>query len=160
MSEQNQIQKSNSSGNDINPSKGKLEKMSSPQITNPTTDQIILPGNPIPLTANSIINGTDISHELDSSDIILAPNQTYLAILELEINNFTFYEIGFRLNNNLLPQMGTQVISSRDNISPIPLSTSTTFSTPTGSPSILQIFNLSYKPINISGVTFSIIKIT
>ncbi|RAS78205.1 hypothetical protein [Priestia endophytica] len=160
MSEQNQIRKSNISENDINLSKGKIEKMSSPQITNPITDQIVPPGNPIHLTANSIINGTDISHKLGSSDIILAANQTYLAILELEINNFTFYEIGFRLNNNLLPQKGTQVISSRDNISPSLLSTSTTFSTPTGSPSILQIFNLSYKPINISGVTFSIIKIT
>lgn len=159
MSEQNQTQKSNIGGNDINLSKGKLEKMSSPQITNPITDQIILPGNPIPLTANSIINGTDISHELGSSDIILAPNQTYLAILELEINNFTLYEIGFRLNNNLLSQKGIQVISSRDNISPSLLSTSTTFSTPTGNPSILQIFNLSYKPINISGANFSIIKI-
>lgn len=85
--------------------------------------------------------------------------QIYLTTLELEINNFTSSKIGFRLNNTLLPQKGTQVIISRNNIPPNFLSTSTIFNTPASSPSTLQILNLSYKPINISGISFSIIKI-
>lgn len=159
MSRQNRIQNFSINDSNMNCSKGTPEKTNNSQITNLPTDQTIFPGNSIPLTVNSIINGTDISHKLGSSDIILAPNQIYLAVLELEVNDSTLSQIGFKLNNTFLPQKDAQIISSGNNISPNFLSTSTVFNTPFGNLSTLQIHNISCKPINISGLSFSIIKI-
>nr|MCX3330532.1 collagen-like protein [Bacillus pacificus] len=64
---------------------GPLITANNARIINPATVQVGA-GNAVPLTFNSVINGTAISHTPGSTDITLAPNQTYYAFYEASSN--------------------------------------------------------------------------
>ncbi|WP_205728412.1 hypothetical protein [Bacillus thuringiensis] len=62
---------------------GPLITANNARITN-TPTQTIAAGADIPLSTNALINETAISHVPGSTDIVLAPNQTYFVTYEAE----------------------------------------------------------------------------
>ncbi|WP_257149143.1 hypothetical protein [Bacillus cereus] len=64
---------------------GPLITANNARIINPAIVQVG-DGNAVPLTFKSVINGTAISHTPGSTDITLAPNQTYYAFYEASTN--------------------------------------------------------------------------
>ncbi|MEW9204594.1 collagen-like protein [Bacillus wiedmannii] len=123
-------------------------------------------GQAIPLANNAVINGTAISHVPGSTDIILAPNQTYYASYEsstnLGQNNQGSVILELQLNGNLI--LGTQ--SEYSGLQNLAITTSSRFSLSSGivfntgnDPNILTLVNTSGHAISAEGTNVSVIKL-
>ncbi|MDF9610316.1 collagen-like protein, partial [Bacillus cereus] len=123
-------------------------------------------GQAIPLANNAVINGTAISHVPGSTDIMLAPNQTYYASYEsstnLGQNNQGTAILELQLNGNLI--LGTQ--SEYNGLQNLAITTSSRFSLSSGivfntenDPNILTLVNTSGHAITAEGTNVSVIKL-
>ncbi|PEW63047.1 hypothetical protein CN448_28915, partial [Bacillus cereus] len=79
------------------------------QITN-FASQTVASGNPLQFSTNTTINGTAITHNPGSSDVNLAPNQTYYVSYETEatVPNGGTVGLSLAVNGTGIPGSGTQ----------------------------------------------------
>ncbi|PFI81499.1 hypothetical protein [Bacillus cereus] len=146
---------------------GPLITANNARIINPAIVQVG-DGNAVPLTLNSVINGTAISHTPGSTDITLAPNQTYYAFYEAS-TNLGFADQGtallqLELNGTLLNGSQSEVNLSQTatNFPPdftrLSLSSGAVFNTGSGT-NILTLVNASGHSIDVEGANINIIKL-
>ncbi|PGK31775.1 hypothetical protein CN907_26950 [Bacillus anthracis] len=112
----------------------------------------------IPLTTNNLINGTAITHVPGSTDIMLAPNQTYFATYELQafIPSGGVADVQLQLNGILVGGTDSRAIGTPGDATV--LTSSAVINTGAG-PSILTLNNLSGQPLTLEGVNVNIIKL-
>ncbi|PFI75193.1 hypothetical protein COI83_30145 [Bacillus cereus] len=130
-------------------------------MVNPPTVTVAA-GAAVPLATNLTINGTAITHTPGSTDIMLAPNQTYYIAYEATSNIEAGgnAQLEFQLNGTLVS--GTQ--SSVSGLGTLP--TTASFSLSSGSvintgagPNILTLNNTSGGARNITGANINIVKL-
>ncbi|WP_242503618.1 hypothetical protein [Bacillus albus] len=146
---------------------GPLITANNARIINPAIVQVG-DGNAVPLTFNSVINGTAISHTPGSTDITLAPNQTYYAFYEAS-TNLGFADQGtallqLELNGTLLNGSQSEVNLSQTATSFPPAFTRLSLSSDavfnTGSETnTLTLVNASGHAIDVEGANINIIKL-
>ncbi|MGG0086182.1 collagen-like protein, partial [Bacillus anthracis] len=146
---------------------GPLITANNARIINPDSVQVGA-GNAVPLTFNSVINGTAISHTPGSTNITLAPNQTYYAFYEAS-TNLGFADQGtailqLELNGTLLNGSQSEVNLSQTATSFPPdftrlsLSSGAVFNTGAGT-NTLTLVNASGHAIDVEGANINIIKL-
>ncbi len=124
-------------------------------------------GNAVPLTNNNVINGALISHVAGSTDITLAPNQTYYVTYEAATNlgfaNQGTSILELQLNGGILG--GTQSEFNLVGLSPtFPVSTrvsqssSAVINTGAGA-NILTLVNTSGHALDVEGTNINIVKL-
>ncbi|PFZ89568.1 hypothetical protein COL83_21825 [Bacillus wiedmannii] len=110
------------------------------------------------MSTNVVINGTAITHVPGSTDIMLAPNQTYWVFYETTSGVGTgTAALEFQLNGSLV--LGTQTSATNQ-----PASSTTSLSTgailQTGAgPNVLTLVNVAGGSRAISGTNINIIKL-
>ncbi|MGG0525790.1 collagen-like protein, partial [Bacillus pumilus] len=116
-------------------------------------------GASVPLLVNGTLNGTAISHTPGSTDIILAPNQTYYASFQITSSS-TLGNVGFELDLNGSVIGGSSTNSTT--IAPAPtttsLSASAVFNTGSGS-NILTLNNSIGVTQTANGAIVNVIKL-
>ncbi|PEA85701.1 hypothetical protein CON71_34270 [Bacillus thuringiensis] len=112
----------------------------------------------VPLTTNVVINGTAITHVPGSTDIMLAPNQTYWIFYEASSGVGTgTAQLEFHLNGAIVP--GTQTrATNQPSGSTTELSTGAILNTGAG-PNILTLVNTAGGARDILGSNVNIIKL-
>lgn len=145
---------------------GPLVTANNARITNPAI-VTVADGAAVPLTINNLINGTAITHVPGSTDIVLAPNQTYFATYETATNlgfaNQGTSLVQFNLDGTLVG--GTQSEYNLAGLSPtFPVSTRVSQSSDavitTGAvPSVLTLVNVSGHALDFEGTNINIVKI-
>ncbi|MFB2549166.1 hypothetical protein [Bacillus sp. OTC-L18] len=82
---------------------GPLITANNARITNAAT-QTVAAGAAVPLAFNNVVNGTAITYVPGSTDIVLAPNQTYYVSYEAEstIGTAGFVQLQLNLNGSLV----------------------------------------------------------
>ncbi|PFZ91317.1 hypothetical protein COL83_17865 [Bacillus wiedmannii] len=134
---------------------------------NPATQQVGA-GNAVSFNTNSVINGTAISHTPGSTNITLAPNQTYYAFYEAS-SNLGFADQGtailqLELNGALLNGTQSEVNLSQTatNFPPdftrLSLSSGAVFNTGAGA-NTLTLVNASGHAVDVEGANINIIKL-
>ncbi|MFJ8216300.1 hypothetical protein [Bacillus cereus] len=116
----------------------------------------------VPFVTNNVINGTAISHTAGSTDIVLAPNQTYYAIWNSNANSlaagqlraFALYLNGTQLTASLQSVANT---GANDFIQPA-VGGSTVFNTGAG-PNILTLQNAFGTATTIAAPSVTVIKL-
>ncbi|WP_240688200.1 hypothetical protein [Bacillus sp. BH2] len=78
---------------------GPLITANNARITNAAT-QTVAAGAAVPLAFNNVVNGTAITYVPGSTDIVLAPNQTYYVSYEAESTIGTAGSVQLQLNLN------------------------------------------------------------
>ena len=110
------------------------------------------------MSTNVVINGTAISHVPGSTDIMLAPNQTYWVFYEASSGVGTgTAQLEFQLNGSLV--LGTQASATNQ-----PANSTTSLSSgailQTGAnPNVLTLVNTAGGARNIIGTNVNIIKL-
>ncbi|MGG0086229.1 collagen-like protein, partial [Bacillus anthracis] len=145
---------------------GPLVTANNARITNPAIVQVGA-GGAVPLSTNNLINGTAITHVPGSTDIILAPNQTYFVSYEASTN------LGFANQGTSILQLnldgalvgGTQSEFNLAGLSPtFPVATRVSQSSDavitTGAvPGVLTLVNASGHALDVEGTNINIVKI-
>ncbi|WP_242263153.1 collagen-like repeat preface domain-containing protein [Bacillus cereus group sp. BfR-BA-01511] len=116
----------------------------------------------VPFVTNNVINGTAISHTAGSTDIVLAPNQTYYAIWNSNANSLAAGELrafALYLNGTQLPASLQSVANAGTNsiIQPA-VGGSTVFNTGAGA-NILTLENALATATTISAASVTVIKL-
>ncbi|MGR6008327.1 hypothetical protein ACT7CZ_05445 [Bacillus cereus] len=94
----------------------------------------------VPLTTNVVINGTAITHVPGSTDIILAPNQTYWVFYEASSGVGTgTAQLEFQLNGAIVP--GTQSRATSQPSGSMTVLTSGAILTTGADPNVLTLVN-------------------
>ncbi|CUB55106.1 hypothetical protein BN2127_JRS10_03088 [Bacillus subtilis] len=124
---------------------------------------VALAGNAsVPFVTNNVINGTAITHAAGSTDIVLAPNQTYYAIWNSNANSLAAGELrAFALYLN-----GTQLTASLQSVANTGTNTpiqpavggSTVFNTGAGA-NILTLRNALATATTIAAPSVTVIKL-
>ncbi|PIE93932.1 hypothetical protein CO726_18700 [Bacillus fungorum] len=146
---------------------GPLITANNARIIDPAIQQVA-DGAAVAFTFNSVINGTAISHTPGSTDITLAPNQTYYAFYEAS-SNLGFQNQGtailqLELNGILLNGSQSEVNLSQTatNFPPdftrLSLSSGAVFNTGSGT-NILTLVNASGHALDVEGANINIIKL-
>ncbi|EEK53185.1 hypothetical protein ACU82A_01540 [Bacillus cereus] len=112
----------------------------------------------VPLTTNVVINGTAITHVPGSTDIILAPNQTYWVFYEASSGVGTgTAQLEFQLNGAIVP--GTQSRATSQPSGSMTVLTSGAILTTGADPNVLTLVNTAGGARNILGANVNIIKL-
>ncbi|HDR8033298.1 TPA: collagen-like protein [Bacillus cereus] len=140
---------------------GPLTVANNATVSNATN--VALAGNAsVPFVTNNVINGTAITHAAGSTDIVLAPNQTYYAIWNSNTNSLAAGELrAFALYLN-----GTQLTASLQSVANTGTNTpiqpavggSTVFNTGAGA-NILTLRNALATATTIAAPSVTVIKL-
>ncbi|MGI8239629.1 hypothetical protein [Bacillus wiedmannii] len=131
------------------------------RITNAAT-QTVAAGAAVPLALNNVINGTAITYVPGSTDIVLAPNQTYHVSYEAEssIGSTGSAQLQLNLNGSLVGgiQASASGLGTLHATATQSLSSQAVINTGAG-PNILTLNNTSGGTRDITGANINIIKL-
>ncbi|MDK8179891.1 hypothetical protein [Paenibacillus sp. UMB4589-SE434] len=130
-----------------------------------TVDSVLVtPGSAIPFAENFTLNGTEITHTPGSTDVLLAPDQTYYIAYrtkaELPTAGTITTHVGLELNGTLIPGTESQMQSLPGAPQAITsLISNTIINTASGASSILTLVNLEAVDRAFDQTTMTIIKL-
>ncbi|WP_028546435.1 collagen-like protein [Paenibacillus taiwanensis] len=118
-------------------------------------------GANVPLISNDVINGTAITHTPGSTDIMLAPNQTYYISYQADVSVGTGAgQLAFDLNGILVPGSGSSFSGAGSLPANAQFSVSAGAVINTGAgPNVLTLNNLSTESKTINGATVQVVKL-
>lgn len=112
-----------------------------PQLTNSahvynlTTIITTIANQPVALSNNGVITGTDITHVAGSPDILLAGGHTYFVTHSVNMTNNTPPAMFLALNEAPVPGSGYTIVAE----TPLASTYSAIITTPVGAPSVLNL---------------------
>ncbi|MEW4195056.1 collagen-like protein [Bacillus altitudinis] len=137
---------------------GPLITANNGRFVNGTTFNVASGAN-VPLLTNGALNGTAISHTPGSTDIVLAPNQTYYASFQVSSSSANG-NVGFALALNGTLISGTDTSATGIAVTPTEVSSSASAVFDTGAaPNILTLFNSTTTSQNANGAIVNVIKL-
>ncbi|WP_282062885.1 hypothetical protein [Bacillus pumilus] len=137
---------------------GPLITANNGRFVNGTTFNVASGAN-VPLITNGALNGTSISHTPGSTDIVLAPNQTYYASFQVSSSSANG-NVGFALALNGTLISGTDTSATGIAVTPTEVSSSASAVFDTGAaPNILTLFNSTTTSQNANGAIVNVIKL-
>ncbi|PEW70572.1 hypothetical protein CN448_10330, partial [Bacillus cereus] len=138
---------------------GPLITANNARFVNSSTTINVPVGASVPFTVNAELNGTAISHIPGSTNIILAPNQTYYASYQITSSSSNG-NVGYQLslNGNIISGSGASASQAAPSPVEASLSASAVFSTG-NAPNILTLDGSVNVVQNGEGAVLNVIKL-